>query len=300
LTGTIFNIQRYSIDDGPGIRTTVFVKGCPLSCPWCSNPESQCADPVVLYRYTACKKCGTCVKVCPQQCITLFDDGIVIDREKCTVCGTCVKNCSAEALKISGETVTVDQVWKTIRKDEVYYETSGGGVTCSGGEILTQPDFVAEIFKKCRDNGIHTCADTSGFGSADAMRTILEYTDLVYFDLKHSDPEEHKKLTGVSLDVVVSNLKLCDESGTAITIRIPLIPERNNTAETLTGIAGIVKENAPNANISLLPYHKYGVGKYKSIGMVYSLDDLRENTQEELDKAVEIFENAGFEVKLSK
>ncbi|MDR0838977.1 MAG: glycyl-radical enzyme activating protein, partial [Oscillospiraceae bacterium] len=151
--GTVFNIQRYSIDDGPGIRTTVFLKGCPLRCPWCSNPESQSAAPQLSYRYTSCKKCGRCAAACPNGAITLTEDGIVIDREKCVVCGTCVEACGDDALSIKGEEMTVAQVWKVIRRDAVYYETSGGGVTCSGGEILAQPEFVAEIFKKCREEG---------------------------------------------------------------------------------------------------------------------------------------------------
>jgi len=238
--------------------------------------------------------------VCPENAITLTDDGISINRNICTVCGTCVRACIAEALKVSGEEVTVDQVWKIIRKDEVYYETSGGGVTCSGGEILSQPEFVAAIFKKCRENSIHTCADTSGFGSADAMRMILEYTDLVYFDIKNADPNEHLRATGVPLNAVLENLKICAESDAAITIRIPLIPDYNNSPQSLEAIINIIKTHAPNATVSLLPYHKYGVGKYKSIGMTYTLDDLRENTSEELEAAQNLFISHGFECKLSK
>jgi pyruvate formate lyase activating enzyme len=298
-TGTIFNIQRYSIDDGPGIRTTVFVKGCPLRCPWCSNPESQSPNPQILYRYTSCKKCGTCVQLCPNQAIALGESGITIDRAKCAVCGACAEGCLADALKISGEEVTVDKVWKTVRKDEVYYETSGGGVTCSGGEILTQPDFVVALFKKCKENGVHTCADTSGFGSEDAMRKILEFSDLVYFDMKHSDPAKHKEFTGVELDTVLRNLKLCTESGVDITIRIPLIPEYNNSADTLEAVAELIRSLAPAASVSILPYHKYGASKYSGVGMSYTLDELRENTPEELEQARAIFELHGFDCKVS-
>jgi len=299
-SGTIFNIQRYSIDDGPGIRTTVFLKGCPLRCPWCSNPESQDPRPMIMYRYTSCQKCGNCERKCPTGAIVVSEHGAEIDRSICTVCGDCVSECPSEALKISGEIMTLEKVWKMIRKDEVYYETSGGGVTCSGGEILSQPDFVASIFKKCRENNIHTCADTSGYGSAESMNTILNFTDLVYFDIKHPDPETHKDITGVDLEIVLQNLRLCAASDAEVTIRIPLIPDYNNSAETLTKIAALIKENAPDASISILPYHKYGANKYASVGMAYTLDNLRENTPEELDMAKDIFSSFGFNAIISK
>jgi pyruvate formate lyase activating enzyme len=298
--GTVFNVQRYSIDDGPGIRTTVFLKGCPLRCPWCSNPESQNPNPQLSYRYTSCKKCGTCVESCPNGAITLGGDGIVIDREKCVVCGTCVKACPAEALKISGEVMTLEKVWKVIRKDAVYYETSGGGVTCSGGEILTQPDFVAAIFQKCREEGIHTCADTSGFGSEEALDKVLEYADLVYFDLKHMDPKRHAELMGVPFDVILRSLKTVAARKIPITIRLPLIPDYNNSEENLTATARLVKDVAPDAVVNILPYHKYGANKYATVGMTYALDGLRENTSEELDRAKELFETFGLKCEVSK
>ena len=300
VTGTVFNIQRYSIDDGPGIRTTVFLKGCPLICPWCSNPESQSGTPQLVYRSTTCKRCSACVNVCPEKALSLTDAGVEIDREKCVLCGTCVKECMADSLEIKGQQMTVAQVWKVIRRDEVYYETSGGGVTCSGGEILMQPDFVAAIFQKCHDEGIRTCADTSGFGSAAAMKTVLEFADLVYFDLKHADPERHEELMGVPLEPILSNLKLAVDSGVEITLRIPLIPEYNNSASELEALSDLAKSIAPNAKVSMLPYHKYGASKYEAVGMRYLLDDLRENTEEELATAQAIFESRGFECKVSK
>jgi pyruvate formate lyase activating enzyme len=298
--GTVFNVQRYSIDDGPGIRTTVFLKGCPLRCPWCSNPESQNPNPQLSYRYTSCKKCGACAASCPNGAITLGGDGIAIDREKCVVCGTCVKVCPAEALKISGEVMALEKVWKVIRKDAVYYETSGGGVTCSGGEILTQPDFVAAIFKKCREEGIHTCADTSGFGSEEALDKVLEYADLVYFDLKHMDPKRHAELMGVPFDVILHSLKTVAARKIPITIRLPLIPDYNNSEENLTATARLVKDVAPDAVVNILPYHKYGANKYATVGMTYALDGLRENTSEELDRAKELFESFGLKCEVSK
>ena len=299
MEGNVFNIQRYSIDDGPGIRSTVFLKGCPMRCPWCSNPESLTKEPQLLYRFTTCKKCGDCLSVCEDGAIT-FDpeNGPVFDRELCSLCGKCVKNCISQAINITGETMSIEQVWKTIRKDLVYYEESGGGVTCSGGEILLQPDFVAELFKKCRENGVHTCADTAGGGSESAMAKVLEYTDLVYFDLKCLDPARHLELTGVPLDIVLRNLKMICESAIPIVIRVPLIPEQNDDEDGLTSIAKFVKENAPDSTVHIMPYHRYGESKYTSLGMTYSLSGLRENTQEDLSRAHGIFEGAGLTVEV--
>jgi pyruvate formate lyase activating enzyme len=299
-TGTVFNIQRYSVDDGPGIRSTVFLKGCPLRCPWCSNPESQSPYPQLSYRYTSCKRCGTCAEVCPHGALTLTDDGLQIDRDKCVACGACVAACPSDALKISGETMDEAKVWKTIRRDAVYYETSGGGVTCSGGEILSQPDFVAEIFKHCHDEGIHTCADTSGFGTPEALDKILEHTDLVYFDLKHVNPERHAELMGVPLEVILRNLRTVVSRGIELVIRVPLIPDYNNTPGDLEAMAALVAEIAPDALVNILPYHKYGASKYASVGMTYTLETLRENTPEELERAKAIFESHGQKCEVSK
>ena len=299
-TGIVFNIQRYSIDDGPGVRTTVFMKGCPLTCLWCSNPESQCGLPEVTYRYTSCKRCGTCVKVCPEQAVTLSDDGVHIDRVKCTVCGECVKNCLPEALQISGKRMTLDEVWKVVKKDADYYEASGGGVTASGGEILAQADFVAALFKRCREAGYHTCADTSGFGDPAALLKILEYADLVYFDLKHMDLEAHKQYMGQSNELILNNLELVVKTGVPLVIRAPLIPGYNNSDENLRAMAAKVAEIAKDSVVNLLPYHRYGANKYRMIDMTYQLEDVPELTSDELLHAKEIIESYGLKCEISK
>ncbi len=300
ITGIVFNIQRYSIDDGPGVRTTVFMKGCPLTCLWCSNPESQCGLPEVTYRYTSCKRCGTCVKVCPVNAVTLEDDGVHIARQKCTLCEECVKNCMPEALKISGKKMTVDEVFKVVKKDADYYEASGGGVTASGGEILAQADFVTALFKKCKEAGYHTNADTSGFGDPASLEKILEYSDLVFFDLKHMDPALHEKFTGQSNELILSNLALIVKKGVPVIIRVPLIPGYNDSEENLKALAKAVADIAKDATVNILPYHRYGANKYRMIDMTYQLDNVPELTQEQLTKAKEIIESYGLKCEISK
>ena len=300
ITGIVFNIQRYSIDDGPGVRTTVFLKGCPLTCLWCSNPESQCGLPEVTYRYTSCKQCGTCVKVCPVGAVTLSEDGVHIDREKCTVCGECVKHCDPQALQLSGKSMTVDEVFKVVKKDADYYEASGGGVTASGGEILNQADFVAALFKKCKEAGYHTNADTSGFGDTAALDKILEYSDLVYFDLKHMDPLKHKAYCGQTNELILQNLRRVAEKGVPVVIRVPLIPGYNNSEENLRALAQTVADIAKTAPVNLLPYHRYGANKYRMLDMTYQLEDVPELTQDELKKAKEIIESYGLACEISK
>lgn len=298
--GVVFNIQRYSIDDGPGVRTTVFMKGCPLTCLWCSNPESQCGLPEVTYRYTSCKRCGTCVKVCPVQAVSLEDDGVHIDRAKCTLCEECIRSCVPEALKLSGKKMTVDEVFKVVKKDADYYDASGGGVTASGGEILAQADFVAALFKRSKEAGFHTNADTSGFGDPAALEKILEYSDLVFFDLKHLDPVKHKEYCGQSNELILKNLELVAQKGIPVVIRVPLIPGYNNSEENLRALASKVAELARDSMVNLLPYHRYGANKYRMVDMVYQLDDVPELTQDELSKAKEIIESYGLKCDISK
>jgi len=301
MEGTIFNIQRYSLDDGPGMRTTVFVKGCPLKCLWCSNPESQDPHPIVSNRYTACKSCGKCVSSCPNGAVTMSDDGVEIDREKCVGCGTCVDACFYDAMHWTGEVITVDKVMKTVLRDKLYYENSGGGVTCSGGEILMQPEFVAEIFRRCHEEGIHTNADTCGFGTEEAVRTVMEYADLCYFDIKHMDPEKHREYTGVSNEIILRNLRLVLSLGVKTVIRVPLIPEHNADEENLHALGRFVSTLGENVDhVCFLPYHVFGENKYKMIGWTYSLHDLRKLTEEEKKAAMDIVGSYGVNCRMSE
>ncbi|MCL1829402.1 MAG: glycyl-radical enzyme activating protein [Oscillospiraceae bacterium] len=300
IEGLVFNIQRYSIDDGPGVRTTVFLKGCPLACDWCSNPESISPLPQLSHRYTSCTNCGTCAGVCPNGAISQGEEGPEIDRGKCVVCGTCVKKCLPEALSISGKKMTVKEVYKTVKRDKDYYDEGGGGCTCSGGEILMQPDFVAGLFRMCRENGINNTADTSGYGSREALDKIMEYTDLFYYDLKHIDPEIHRQRTGRDNGIVLDNLRYIAERKIPIVIRIPLIPGITNTDENLSGTAKLIKEISPDSAVSLLPFHEYGSNKYRMTGSVYKMQGTPPLSEEEKKRAKEIFISCGLTCTVSQ
>ena len=298
ITGTVFNIQRYSIDDGPGVRTTVFVKGCPLRCRWCSNPESQSFKPQWSYRYTSCKQCGKCIAVCPEGALSMGPDGLIHDEAKCTLCGKCVKKCLHEALSISGKVMTAQEAYNVVKRDKDYYDKDGG-CTCSGGEILSQPDFVAAVFRLCHENGIHTCADTSGYGSREALEKIMEHADLFYYDLKHLDGALHEEFTGVKNDLILDNLRFLAEHEKEIVIRVPLIPGVNASEEHLTLLANAVREITPDSLVNLLPYHEYGKNKYRMIGMDYPMPETAAMTQEEKDAARRFIESFGLRCKVS-
>ena len=298
ITGTVFNIQRYSIDDGPGVRTTVFVKGCPLRCRWCSNPESQSAQPQWCYRFTACKRCGKCIAACPTGALRMGEDGLIHDDAACTLCGKCVKTCLFEAPSISGKTMTALEAFKVVMRDKDYYGETGG-CTCSGGEILSQSAFVAALFRLCRENGIHTNADTSGFGSREALEQVMEYADMFYYDLKLIDPQAHRKWTGVDNAPILDNLRHVAQSGIPVVIRVPMIPGVNASAADMRLLAETVCALAPNAPVNLLPYHEYGKNKYRMLGMTYPMDGTRSVTEEEKEEAHAVIESYGLTCKIS-
>ncbi len=219
---TIFNIQRYSIQDGPGIRTTVFFKGCPLKCLWCDNPESQSMTPELAHNSALCNCCGECEKVCPSEAIKVSNHVISVNRDACDSCGKCIDVCSMGALKLLGNKLSILDVMDEVYRDVLFYKKSDGGVTCSGGEPLFQADFVRELFRQCKLVGLHTCLDTSGYAPTTDLEKVLEFTDLVYYDLKHMNSFVHNKLTGVGNEVILYNLKTVAKSSAMFTIRIPL------------------------------------------------------------------------------
>ena len=249
-----FDIQRNSFVDGPGIRTTVFFKGCNLRCAWCHNPESQSAKPQMMFYKDKCTGCGKCKSVCPYH------------LEQCELCGKCTLYCPVDARKVCGKEHTVDEVLKEVLKDKAFYETSGGGVTFSGGECMLQIDFLAEILKKCKENGIHTAVDTAGHIPFESFEKILPYTDLFLYDIKIFDSQKHKQYVGVGNELILENLKKLFERKAKLWIRIPIIPDVNDSIEEIQKIKDFLKTIGTPEKIELLPYHAMGENKYRAIG----------------------------------
>jgi len=300
LKGRIFNIQRYSTEDGPGIRSTVFLKGCPLTCLWCANPESQKSYPQVGHRDSLCKQCGNCVATCKVQAISLNPDGkgIVIDRDLCNNCGDCTKVCTESALTMHGKDYTLEEVFEEVKRDEMFYRNTGGGVTCSGGEPLAQPAFVAALFEKCRQVGIPTALDTTGHASRSALDQVLAYTDLLLFDLKCMDSNDSLAAVGQSNELMLENAEYAMKGDVPIIIRIPLIPGITEKTENLQKIAEFVKRVNPEIPINVLPYHRLGASKFRMMDMTYELDDLEPISKDRLAEVAGIFDSHGLECEI--
>jgi len=266
--GVVFNIQRFSLHDGPGIRTTVFMKGCPLKCLWCSNPESQDAFPNLLVRDIQCKGCGACEKTCPRGAIRMTQAGLrEIDWHKCDQCLACVGVCIYGSLSACGAAMRLPDVVQEVMRDEPFYRNSGGGVTVSGGEPLLQADFVAALLRELKTRGIHTAVDTSGYVAWSRVERVLPYLDLILFDVKHLDAGRHVWATGVRNGLILENLrKAC--LAAKVWLRLPLIAGFNDGEEHIRRIAALGKEMAVE-KISLLPYHEGGKSKCEQLGRPY-------------------------------
>ena len=296
--GRIFSMQRFSIQDGPGIRTTVFVKGCPLRCAWCSNPESQNLDPEIMVRQQKCAGCGDCVEACPKDAIELVDGVSCVDRTLCDLCMECVEVCPTGALEVSGEEITVEEAVHESCQDEPFYKNSDGGVTLSGGEPLYQPEYALHFLRACKEQGLSTALDTCGYAPWEVLEGILEYTDLVLFDVKHLDPEMHRKGTGVSNDLIVSNLERTLDSGRVrVWIRIPLIPGFNDSEEHARAVASLLA-GKPVEKVSLLDYHEWGKPKYGFLGRDYPFEGEVGEEQERLERWKGILEAEGLSVTI--
>jgi len=295
--GLIFNIQRFSIHDGPGIRTTVFMKGCPLRCLWCSNPESQDFFPNLIVRNINCKGCGACVKACPQEAITISrEEGRKIDWGNCNQCLLCTEVCIYNSLNVCGEYMDVGEVLDEVMKDMDFYRNSGGGVTVSGGEALSQSDFVANLLEACQNEGLHTAIDTTGYAPWEKMEQVLRFVDLVLFDIKHLDPDEHKLTTGVGNDLILANmLKTSQEK--RVWLRMPVIAGFNDSEEYIREIADLGKKIGAE-KISLLPYHEGGKSKCEQMGRPYAFPDAMVPTDKKIHKLREIIEGEGMKASV--
>lgn len=273
LKATIFDIERNSYVDGPGIRTTVFFKGCNLRCAWCHNPESQSPKPQMMFYKNKCTGCGKCKEKCPNA------------LEKCELCGKCTIYCPHDAREICGKEYTVDEVMREILKDKVFYENSGGGVTFSGGECMLQIDFLEEILKVCKENGIHTAVDTAGHVPYEYFERILPYTNLFLYDVKCYDSEKHKKYTGVRNELILENLKKLLATGKSVWVRIPIIPTVNDTVEEIQRIKAYISSCGKPEKIELLPYHAMGEHKYAAINRESHMFPIpSKETMEDLNK----------------
>ena len=268
-TATVFNTQRFSTHDGPGIRTVIFFKGCPLKCLWCANPESQLYLSELEVIAGNCIGCGACQKACLSGAISFNEAGIQIDRTKCQRCGICAKECYSKTLKYVGEEMTVKQVVDEIRKDEVFYKNSGGGVTFSGGEPLAQGDFCLEVLEQCKPYRIHSVMETCGFGDKEIFIKLAKELDLIFFDIKHSNSKIHKKLTGVPNEIILDNLRSIQSYASEIIVRTPIIPGLNDDKENIVNTAKLCTEIGPIKRWELLPFHNLGEHKYEAIGKEY-------------------------------
>lgn len=299
-TGYIFDIKRYAVHDGPGIRTTVFLKGCPLKCWWCHNPEGISNKNDLMYFENKCIHCQRCVQICPLGAIDFKNSTLHINRSLCNNCGKCSNACPTGALKSTAREVTVEKLMKEIQKDVLFYDSSEGGVTFSGGEPLFQHSFLREVLEKCKDSYINTALDTSGYASSEIFMSIADYTDVFLYDFKLADDKEHKKYTGVSNKIIKNNLRMLVDEGRAkdIILRFPIIPGITDTKENIEGLIEFIlslKEKFKEINI--LPFHDVGE-KYKRLDKDYKMTVHGAPSREKLENIVERFEKTGICVRL--
>ena len=297
-TGIIFDIKRYAIHDGPGIRTTVFFKGCPLRCRWCQNPESWESGPELGLRIGRCRACRQCLEACKRGAIEFSSDRPVTDPSRCSLCGECVDACPTGAREIIGRQVTVAEILAEIEKDIVFYDQSGGGATFSGGEPLMQPDFLRELLLQCRAREIHTVVDTSGYAEPRVIETIADCVDLFLCDVKHMDSREHERLTGVGNELILANIQRLAVGGRKVTIRLPVIPSFNDDDQNLTATGEFVASLRDVTRIDLLPYHRGGRYKADRLTREYELLEVDSSTDARLAAMVEKLSGFGFTIRI--
>lgn len=295
--GTIINIQKYSVHDGPGIRTTTFFKGCPLRCWWCHNPETHLKRHEIMFFEDRCTTCGRCVENCPSKAIEIKDSHIVTDNDKCTLCGRCTDVCLNEAKEFVGSNITASDLMKELLKDQMFYEQSNGGVTFSGGEPMLYADFLNEVLTRCKRVGLHTAIETSGYAPWEEFGKIIDKVDLFLYDLKIMDNEKHKKYIGADNKLILDNLtKICEENSNVI-IRMPIIAGINDNCHHIEEVIKYIS-NLNIIEVNLLPYHKMGMDKYKRVNKTYQLTGNEVPTNEKMNEFAEMFKKAGIKVKI--
>ena len=299
MKGLIYDMQRFAIHDGPGIRTLIYMKGCPLKCLWCSSPQTQKPSTEILHIELNCKKCGSCIEVCSNNAITISDkNGIQIDRKLCKSCGECVETCLNQALKLAGNKVTVEELFKEVNKDSPFYRRSNGGITVGGGEPTMQHEFVTAFLKRCKQIYIHTAMESCGYVKWEYLEKLLEHLDLVYFDIKHMDPLVHKELTGVSNELILENIKKASALRPVI-IRIPVATGLNDSDENILATARFATGLGSNLQrIEILPYHKFGTHLYDQLGIEYKLKDVDPPSDERMEKLKELIESCGIKAQI--
>ena len=296
MTGTVFNVMHYALHDGPGIRTVVFLKGCPLTCQWCQNPESQASRPELMIMAERCSGCGDCLSVCPTGAATLVD-GVPGATDACTACGRCVDVCLTGARTIVGETMTETEVMSEIVRDRVFFEESGGGVTFSGGEPFMQPAFLSSLLDRCRDEGISTAVETAGLAERGQLLAAASRIDLFLYDVKHMDSAKHREYTGRGNEIVLANLAALASVHAHVIVRFPVIPGVNDDKDNVDLMVAMMRRLGLR-EIDLLPYHLFGTDKYKRLGRPYQLAQLQAPSGEAMESIRRVFADAGIEARV--
>jgi pyruvate formate lyase activating enzyme len=300
LSGTIFDIERFALHDGPGIRTTLFLKGCPLVCRWCHNPESISPRPQLVLLESKCISCEKCFDACPAGAHERLADGSrAYHRDKCSFCGRCVEVCPPQALVMEGRAITVEDALEELSRDAPFYCRSGGGITLSGGEPMQQVRFSAEVLRRCREKGMHTALDTSGYAPWDDFEKVLPFVNLILYDLKHADSGFHLSCTGVPNELILENLLRIDRTGASIEIRVPVVPGMNDSRENIEALSEISRRLRNLTGVQLLPYHGLGEAKYARLGRAYPLRGLQQPSRERMEEISSWFAPTGIRVTIA-